>query len=928
MTRLTKTPALAILAISTSVLAISTPAYGQVDEIIVTAQKKEQSLQDVPIAISALNLEGLEAARIEGIEELANAIPGVYVTQNPADANGVRVNIRGIGTLDPQLGQDSRIAVYQDGVYMGRTQGLALDLPDLQRMEVLKGPQGTLYGRNSVGGAINIISAGPEYGKTTGKVSAEYGNFDHKKISGAVNLPIGDKVAIRASGLFMERDGWVENLGPGTDFGGESKWGIRGAICFDVNEKLELQVSADHNITRKEPRFYQSTTDFGAGFLASAITPFDGRQEEVTTSFAPEKGRAEASGISGVVNYDAGENHDVKLTVAYRELDSRRFVSLIPTANPDILDQIAGGFNTALGLIPGAYETGNSLFADPGSQFFDPNFPGLSVRPDFGARFAGAPNQRGLFLSDPGGAATISDHEQFSAEVTYNGSVGDGKFDYTLGAFYFNEDTGTGPTFPAAGNTNEYLFALNAFQYNPSVQWQRDVQNRLFPFRNFLPEPNRSLLSDTHADGTPNLTTGVSPLEAALIFDGFANAGFARLVANPLRSLLYGTPGDPSNEGQCFAETAQTSGTGVGPDGIAGTADDITIIGNDVSSSLFCEYSALRNSTGAELYIQTDALAAYGQVTWNVTDNLRVTGGLRFSNESRDGQQQPKSLFFGDNFDSFGNPIAPNVASISDNIIDPALTIEYDADDDVLLYASYKQAYRAGGFNSSAVAIPRAGETIASDFLFGREDITAYEAGVKSRIDEDFQLNFAAYYYDFKNKQATAGDPRSSVIRTVVNTDEEIWGFDVDAVMSINDYFTLNGGYSYIDGNAGDVLNPFTGLLDVRDEIQGTPSNSYVASLNYSNSFGDDGRMFANLSYSYKDEILAIPQGRVRLPSFGIATGQFGISFPNSATVTVWGTNLFDEKYLIEALNFEGFAYRTQVFGQPRSYGITVAKKF
>ena len=917
---------LSALTASVSVLAISTPAFAQVDEIIVTAQKREQSLQDVPIAITALDIESLQAARIEGLEELAVATPGVYVTQNPADANGVRINIRGIGTLDPQLGQDSRVAVYQDGVYVGRTQGLAVDLPDLQRIEVLKGPQGTLYGRNSVGGAINLVSAGPEYGELTGKVTAEYGNYEHLKMAGSVNVPLGDKVAARVSGLVMDRDGWVDNLGPGLDFAGESKWGVRGVLGMELSEVLEVQIAADVNVTKKEPRFYQSVTDVGSGFLAPAIETFSGRQDEVTTTFAPEKGRAESTGLSLTANYDAGPGHDVKFTGSYRKADSRRFTTLIPTANPAVLDQIAGGFNSALGLIPGAFATGTGLFGDPTSATFDPNYPTQAPRPEFGPQFDGSTSQRGLFLSDPGGAYTLKDHEQFSAEVTYNGEVGDGKFNYTVGGFYFNEDTGTGPTFPASGNTNEYLFALNAFSYDPSVGWQRDVQDRLAIFAPFLPQ-YAAVLNDTHADGSRNYTTGVSPLEAALVFNGFANAGFAGLVGNDLRALLYGNSNDPTNEGTCFSEDPTVSGVGPGADGILGNADDINIIGNDVSSSLFCEYSSLRNSTGAELYIQTDALAAYGQLTWNVTERLRITGGLRFSHESRDGQQQPKSIFFGDALDSFGNPIPTNEASVSDSILDPALIIEYDVADDILLYGSYKQAYRAGGFNASAVGNRLTGETYSDDFLFGREDITAYEAGMKGRFGNDFSLNLAGYYYDFKNKQATAGDPRSSVIRTVVNTDEEVWGFDADAAYALSDNFTLNGGYSYIGGNAGDVVNPFTGILDVRDEIQGAPKNSYLIGLNYNGNFGDN-RVFGNVSYSYKDEILAIPQGRVRLPSFGIATGRIGMEFTNGTTVSLWGTNLLDEEYLIEALNFESFAYRTQVYGQPRSFGVSVGHTF
>ena len=198
----------------------------------------------------------------------------MHITPNPADNNGVRVNIRGIGTFDPQIGQDSRIAIYQDGVYLGRTQGLAFDMPDLARVEVLKGPQGTLYGRNSVGGAINLISQAPTGEELSGSLSAEYGNFDHKKLQGAVNLPLSETVGLRLSGLYLDRDGWVENSGPGTDFGGTERYGFRAALGVDANENARIDLAFDYNKVKNEPLFYQSVTDFGAGVFRACDLNF------------------------------------------------------------------------------------------------------------------------------------------------------------------------------------------------------------------------------------------------------------------------------------------------------------------------------------------------------------------------------------------------------------------------------------------------------------------------------------------------------------------------------------------------------------------------------------------------------------------------------------------------------------------------------
>ena len=157
----------------------------------------------------------METARLNSVENIDKLVTGLSTTPNSADANGVRINIRGVGTFDPQIGQDSRVAVYIDGVYLGRTQGLAFDSPDLVRAEVVKGPQGTLYGRNAVAGAVNLILAKPDTSDFSGKLSAEYGNFGHRKLSGALNIPLGDKVAARFSGTYSNQDGWVENLGPG-----------------------------------------------------------------------------------------------------------------------------------------------------------------------------------------------------------------------------------------------------------------------------------------------------------------------------------------------------------------------------------------------------------------------------------------------------------------------------------------------------------------------------------------------------------------------------------------------------------------------------------------------------------------------------------------------------------------------------------------
>jgi len=862
---------LTALAVSTSLLAISAPAFAQLDEIIVTAQKKEENLQDVPISIAAFDLEFLETNRVEGLEDLGRIAPGVTVTPNSADPNGVQVNIRGIGILDPQVGQDARVAIYQDGIYLGKTQGLAFDMPDLERIEVLKGPQGTLYGRNSVGGAVNLISARPNSDEFSGRIKAEYGNFNHIKGSAAVNIPMGDVAGLRLSGSYLSRDGWVENNGPGADFGGEEKFGLRGAFGIELSEQFRLDLAADYNEVQKEPIFYQS---FGAGAapFAAAITSFDdGRQEEVTTSFVNEDGDLETKGASVIGTWTPKDGHEVKATLAYREADSSRFVTLIPTADPAILNQITSGFNQALAPLPFAFSA-----------------TGQGLRPDFGSAFTGTPPEAGLFLSGPGGSRNLV-HDQVSLDITYNGSLGDGLVDYTLGGFYYDEKTSTGPVVRNQNAANDYLFVLAGF--SPLL--------------------------------TAGIDQGLAANGAPFTINGFLDTVDLAPQFPGIQSLPANSRGPIPAAGVIFGQTFN-------PDpAVAGTASAILAI---LNPTIAAGLGGARQSASNTLDIETTALALYGQLTWNVTEDLRITGGLRYSDESKDGVGQSFSPFFIDTTDLLGNPIQSNISKFDDDVLNPSLILEYDLNDDVMLYASYKESFRAGGFNAAAVGQRLPGETFGNDFNFGREDITAYEGGFKGTfLDGNLRLNAAGFYSDFSNVQTTVStNPLIATQRAVVNTDQETYGFEVDGLFAVTDNITANGSYTYIDGEQSDVFNPVLMTISERDELQGTPKNQYLVGLSYNGDIGDNN-LFANVTYSHKDDLLRVPENQTRLSSQDLVSASIGMAFDaggNDVLVTLWGQNLTDDEYVIDALPFETFAFPVQAFGQPRSYGVSIGYNF
>ena len=898
---------LTALAVSTSMLAISAPALAQLDEIVVTAQKREQNLQDVPISINAFDLEALEKNRISGIEDIAKFSPGVYTTPNPADETGVRVNIRGIGTFDPQIGQDSRTAIYVDGVYYGRTQGLAFDSPDLGRVEILKGPQGTLYGRNSVSGAVNIISAAPDSSELSGAIDGEYGNFDHVKVKGHINAPIGENAAFRISGLYSDTGGWVENTGAGEDFAATERLGGRAALRFEPTDALTLDLAADYTNTQSTPLFHQAlpgTANPGSLF-AAAITPSPdlSRQDEVQ-SFAPiERGETEIFGISGIANYSVNETDDLKLTLAYREADSSRFVSLAPTANPLIL---GGIINADVSPAPGL-QSFNSEFTALPAAFAT---AGQTLRPDFASQFDGStPPDTGLFISPPGGAVTLNGHEQFSAELTYTGSFGE-KIDYTAGLFYFDEQTGNaGGNPPNQTDVNSFLFVLGGLG---SVLGATGFNANIAPTAGGLAQVNQGLAGVN--GGIMQIEGGLAQLPDIPMFAAQRAALMAQLVE------LQGT--------QAFLQGQQTF--------LQGT---LAFLQNGVETNVAAASTFLANarqSAANTLTIDTQAFAIYGEATFKLSEDFRFTGGLRYSDDNKNGVGQASSPFFLDNIDLTGGIIEPNIADADTDSLDLSAILEWDATDNALIYASYKESFRSGGFNAAAVGLRAPGETAGADFVFGKETISAYELGLKSDLNERIRFNISGYFYDFNDFQTTVTlDPNIATSRAIVNTDQEVWGVDIEAVVAFTDYLTGAFTYAMVDGEQDPVVNPASGVVTQQDGLQGAPENSFAVSLDFNAPIGANKTLFANGTYSYKDGALAIPpQGNaseIRFSQQNLLSGRIGVGFDiggREASISLWGENLTDDEYTIDGLPFNTFAFNTAVFGTPRTYGVAAGVKF
>lgn len=267
--------------------------------IIVTAQLREQRQIDVPFAVTAYTGKFLDAQGIQEFEDLARFTPGLSVqNQSP---NNPAINIRGITTDSGDAFFEPRVSIYQDGVSISKPRGAYVELFDVERVEVSKGPQSTLYGRGALIGAINIVQAKPDLDETFGMVRAEYGNFDYMLGEAMVNAPLGPNAGIRIAGRYKKRDGTVDNLLGGADFQSVETGAARASLRFRPSERITFDVIGN----------YQKDTPEGTAFKSLAFRPTDPVTGEVLGGTGIRDGAALSAGPGFDGGRDLGLNRNV-----------------------------------------------------------------------------------------------------------------------------------------------------------------------------------------------------------------------------------------------------------------------------------------------------------------------------------------------------------------------------------------------------------------------------------------------------------------------------------------------------------------------------------------------------------------------------------------------------------------------------------------
>ncbi|QTD57082.1 TonB-dependent receptor [Parasphingorhabdus cellanae] len=339
----------------------SQPAFSQTQEgndeetsgiktIIVTAQKVEEDLQDVPISTTVVSGEQLQDRQIDSFEQLQYVAPGVTFSGG-INARQSALTVRGVGVGVFNIGVEASVALSIDGVTIGRTGAGIFDFSDVERVEVLRGPQGTLFGKNASGGVLSVITKGPT-NDLTAEMNVAYGSFDEVNLSGAISGPVTDGITARISGYRNTRDGYIENINPDapqSDLADRNEYGFRAKVNFEISDTVDFLLNVDHSRRDNTPgglTYRQLSPDLpGTGLLPqlgpgafnaigleslrAGIVP--GPKNRQIASDGNWVAESEVTGISAELTASLGEHDFVSLT-AWRDWDtfSEEDADLIP----------------------------------------------------------------------------------------------------------------------------------------------------------------------------------------------------------------------------------------------------------------------------------------------------------------------------------------------------------------------------------------------------------------------------------------------------------------------------------------------------------------------------------------------------------------------------------------------------------------------
>jgi len=756
--------------------AIAFPAFAQSadddtssTEIIVTAQRSNQRLQDVPIAVSAFNTEALEKQQIKNTSDLQLSLPNVTFTKT--NFTSASFTIRGIGDLCVGVTCDSATAIHMNDAPLFGTRLFEGEFYDLAQIEVLRGPQGTLFGRNATSGVVNFRTARPDLTAFGGNVEAEYGNYNSVKLKGAVNLPVGDTFGIRVAGFYLNRDGYTTNIFDNSKIDDRDMYGVRGSMRFEPAAGTTIDLMAQYFHERDSRMRIQK-----------------------------QMCQRDPTGVLGCLNGD------------------RRFE--MTNANSTFVGVLTSQQFFATQGVPGAFALG-SLYGT-GST------PAVPVYGVDAYSWAGGTNP-----ADFRTVNTDFPTSYYTQEWIVQGSIDQdlgGGLSMKVSGNYQKVDLDSSQDYNlSVQNRAIYAPALNALAATGaaglpgvpgSAAYFSPIVSALIPngpngvLCTSLPEE-----TGTGAFGGHRICSA-TPQDFDRSNQNHSNWTAEAILSSdwdgPFNFLLGGIYGKlHMTENSYYVDS-------FGIDYFTGVFGSFTGIGSyDAGTNTYALPPAYlgtptyRNNSD-DLRVTTYGL--FGEAYFKFADDLKLTVGLRYNNDKKDIKARTTLANFLVPYGSTNAYASPFLAAFDADAgiagnqpfqirtakfaeVTGRAVLDYNITPDNLLYASYSRGYKSGGINpplSPVFSVPEA---------FSPEFVNAFEIGSKNQFG-NVTLNLTGFYYDYKGLQLSRIVARTSVND---NVDATIYGLEAEAILRPTPELTLNLTGSYLHAEvSGDkfLANP------------------------------------------------------------------------------------------------------------------------
>ena len=924
-------------------------------DIVITATRRNQALSDVPMAVSAVTAENLRNTGATDIRQLNQVAPSLLVSSTSSEGGAAVARIRGIGTVGDNPGLEGSVGLFIDGVYRSRAGVGLTELGPLDRIEVLRGPQGTLFGRNTSAGLISIITAKPRF---TPEVSGQVdiGNYNLRRFQASVTGPLSDTIAARLDGVYVKRDGFLKDVVSGRRINDRDRWLLRGQVLFQPNDNLSVRIIGDYSKRNEEC--------CGATYLPAMDVTAAGPQPSTIATIE----RA----LGGIINDDTF-NRETAIT------PNRSYRS-------DVKDW---GLSGEL-----VYDFGGAELTSITAYRYNKYIRGQDA--DFN-------NLDILYRPDDGGA--FNRFRTFTQELRLQGNAFGNKLDWLIGGYYANEKLAVDDNLSYGNDYARYgncLVAANFAGVAPTI---------------LAPGASPTCFSTPVATGVRSaLVAQYNAALAASQFTTAANLGsqitalgaFARLNNTALAagipsvnfsSAPFGNSGFTNLAialgGPSFA-TATLNGAML-DDSYRQTSNNWAVFTHNIVSIT----DRLKLTLGARYTHEKKSLSA------DLRDNNVLC--TVFSGGSL--QQLPCVIP-----SAPGGAFAID-DSRSESKLSGTAVISYKPTDRLLTYASYSRGYKAGGFNLDRSALWRAqpipttvpatpGTTVlgnpplsgsgaicvsptqtgcqgivasGADLQFKPEINDAFEAGLKYH-GRGIDVNFALFHQVFRDFQLNTFNGLNFFVETLNSCSEDLGGADVDnnprtgactghkkaGVRSQGfelEAFTRplpdlawNGGVVMSDtkyrhnliGADGRALNNALFQLPGR-RLSNSPLWTITSSLAWTPPIGGsglrglfyvDGRYMSRFNTGSDLDIEKTQKG------FTVFNGRVGIRGPDDAwALELWGQNLLNKHYLQVAFDAPvqgsgttravqaGFppGRSTQLYGaflgEPRTFGVTLRAK-